>query len=686
MSKPEESLKEFVAEAEEIIENLNQNLLVMEATEDKTTVRPDVLNAIFRAAHTLKGMSGMVGLKKVSEISHRLEDMLDNLRMGKLPMSQPVMDTLFKGMELLRGLIESVNAGRGEEADITTMLRQIQQAVSGGPKASSSTAAEGIDPALLKVLTEYETHRLNENIRLKINLFEFTVRFPLETFDKDLAKLNTRLQSFGEIITTLPSPGMSPEAGIVFKLIIGTKTDLKTLQSQFSQDPLEIRPIGSKMERGGSEEPAPLSTPEEDKGSGSIRSITPTVRVDIGKLDTLLNVVGELVLTKAVIGQISKETLHSRGFTTTGVELQKAYQALDRRVGELQEGLVEIRMIPIGQVFDRLIRVVRKLSRELGKEVDLQISGEETKLDKSMIEEIADPLMHLIRNSLDHGIELKEDRRKAGKPEIGIINLRAMQKGNNVVIEVEDDGLGIDLAKVYKKGLERGLLDKNKEYDQRELINVLFAPGFSTAEEVTEVSGRGVGLDVVAKNISKLSGLVDVETGMGKGTKFSITLPITLVIIKALVVRIGTEIYAIPLNSVSESLMIQSKDIRTVEKREVVQLRDHTLALLRIRDVFHLPATESGEDRLYVIVVGLAEKRIGLVVDAIEGQQEIVIKSLGDFLRDTPGIAGATELGNRKTILVLDVAALIDEATKTHFGEKRNDSELNKKAGQPATI
>jgi two-component system chemotaxis sensor kinase CheA len=686
MSKPENSLKEFVAEAEEIIENLNQNLLAMEATEDKTTVRPDVLNAIFRAAHTLKGMSGMVGLKKVSEISHRLEDMLDNLRMGKLPMSQPVMDTLFKGMELLRGIIESVNAGKGEDADISPMLQQIQQVVSGGPKSPSSTGAEGIDPALLKVLTEYETHRLNENIRLKINLFEFTVRFALETFDKDLARLNTKLQSFGEIITTLPSPGMSPEAGIVFKLIIGTKTDLKTLQSQFSQDQLEIRPIGSKIERGRSDEIAPLSTPEEDKGSGSIRSITPTVRVDIGKLDTLLNVVGELVLTKAVIGQISKQILQNSGFTTTGVELQKTYQALDRRVGELQEGLVEIRMIPIGQVFDRLIRVVRKLSRELGKEVDLQISGEETKLDKSMIEEIADPLMHLIRNSLDHGIELKEDRRKAGKPEIGIINLRAIQRGNNVVVEVEDDGSGIDLAKVYKKGLERGLLDKNKEYDQRELINVLFAPGFSTAEEVTEVSGRGVGLDVVAKNISRLSGLVDVETEMGKGTKFSITLPITLVIIKALVVRIGTEIYAIPLNSVSESLMIQSKDIRTVEKREVIQLRDHTLALLRIRDVFHLPLAESGEDRLYVIVVGLAEKRIGLVVDSIEGQQEIVIKALGEFLRDTPGIAGATELGDRKTILVLDVAALIDEATKTQFGDKKKDSEVRKITGQPARI
>ena len=686
MAKPENSLKEFVAEAEEIIEGLNQNLLAMENTEDKTAVRPDILNAIFRAAHTLKGMSGMVGLKKVSEISHHLEDMLDSLRMGKLPLSRPVMDTLFKGMELLRGLIESANAGKGEDADITPMLQQIQQVVSGGPVSPSSAGTEGIDSALLKVLTEYETHRLNENIRLKLNLFEFTVRFPLETFDKDLAKLNTKLQSFGEIITTLPSPGMSPEAGIVFKLIIGTKTDLKTLQSQFSQDQLEIRQVSLKAERERSDETGASAASEEDKGSGSIRSITPTVRVDIAKLDTLLNVVGELVLNKAVIGQISKEMLQNQGFTTTGVELQKAYQALDRRVGDLQEGLVEIRMIPIGQVFDRLVRVVRKLSRELGKEIDLQISGEETKLDKSMIEEIADPLMHLIRNSLDHGIELKEDRLKAGKSEIGIINLRAMQKGNNVVVEVEDDGVGVDLAKVYKKGLERGLLDKNKEYDQRELINVLFTPGFSTAEEVTEISGRGVGLDVVAKNISKLSGLVDVETEMGKGTKFSITLPITLVIIKALVVRVGTEIYAIPLNSVSESLMIQPADIRTVEKREVTQLRDHTLALLRIRDAFHLPATESGEGRLYVIVVGLAEKRIGLVVDAIEGQQEIVIKSLGEFLRETPGIAGATELGNRKTILVLDVAALIEEATKTQFGEKKNNPEAKEKTGQPAVF
>ncbi|MBI3811817.1 MAG: chemotaxis protein CheA [Nitrospirae bacterium] len=684
MPKKEESLKEFVAEAEEIIEGLNQNLLAMEATEDKSAVRPDILNAIFRAAHTLKGMSGMVGLKKVSEVSHRLEDMLDSLRMGKLHLSQPVMDTLFKGMDLVRNLIASVNLGRGEEAETAPMLKQIQQVMTGGGEAQSSDGMKGIDANLLKVLTEYETHRLNENIRLNHNLFELTARFKLETFDKDLVKLNGQLQSSGEIITTLPSPGMSPEAGIVFKLILGTKTDLGTLQTQFSQEQLEIRVIGPNAGKKSVEVIASSTAPEDEKAAGSIRSITPTVRVDIGKLDLLLNIVGELVLNKAVIGQIGKEMLRNHGFTAEGMELQKAYQALDRRVGELQEGLVEIRMIPIGQVFDRLIRVVRKLSRELGKEVDLQISGEETKLDKSMIEEIADPLMHLIRNSLDHGIESKAERRKAGKPETGIINLRAIQKGNNVVIEVEDDGMGVDLAKVYKKGLDRGLLDKNKEYDQQELINVLFAPGFSTAEAVTELSGRGVGLDVVAKNISKLSGMVDVETEVGKGTKFSITLPITLVIIKALVVRVGDEIYAIPLNSVSESLMIQQTDIRTVERREVIQLRDHTLALLRIKEVFQLSTGEAKGARLYVIVVGLAEKRLGLVVDAIEGQQEIVIKSLGEMLRDTPGIAGATEMGNRKTILVLDVAALIEEATKVQAVGKTASPELKKKAVPPA--
>ena len=329
-------------------------------------------------------------------------------------------------------------------------------------------------------------------------------------------------------------------------------------------------------------------------------------------------------------------------------------------------------MIPIGQVFDRLLRTVRKLSKDLKKEVNLLISGEETKMDKSMVEDLADPLLHLIRNALDHGIESREERIKAGKPESGTLYLRANQKGNHVVIEVEDDGNGIDTQRVYQKASERGFLDPAKEYGEGDLINLLFLPGFSTREVASEVSGRGVGLDVVAKNISKLSGLVNIESVLGQGTLFTITLPITLVIIKALIVRVGSETFAIPLNSVSESLMISAKDIKTIGRREVIQLRDHTLSLIRLRDIFNLKE-EGSDERLYVIIVGLAEKRVGLVVSSVEGQQEIVIKSLGGVLKEIKGVSGATELGNRKTILVLDVATLMEETTRSK-DKKKNEA------------
>ncbi|HXC62381.1 MAG TPA: chemotaxis protein CheA, partial [Nitrospiria bacterium] len=440
-----------------------------------------------------------------------------------------------------------------------------------------------------------------------------------------------------------------------------TVKGLSDVKGLLVNEAIEIKPL--KLEKPG-------SPPEEEEATtiqgdaASIKSLSQTVRVDIGKLDSLLNVVGELVQTKAVLYQISKEWVTESGLTKKAVELQKVVQSFDRQVKQLQEDLIEVRMIPISQVFDRLIRVARKLSKELGKEVDLQLSGEETRLDKSMVEEIADPLMHMIMNAIDHGIESKEDRLKAGKPEAGVIQLKAAQKGNNVVIEVQDDGRGIDLAKVYQTAIKKGLTDKNKEYEKREILEFLFMPGFSTRDQVTEISGRGVGLDVVALNISKLSGMVDVETELGRGTSFSITLPITLIIIKALIVRVGGETFAIPLSSVSESLMIEQKDIRTVERREVTRLRDQTLSLLRLLDVFRLPRTEALDTRVYVIVVGLAEKRLGLVVDAIEGQQEIVIKSIGGILRDAPGIAGAAELGNRKTILVLDVGTLIEETMR----------------------
>lgn len=690
MAKKKDSvLSEFVPEAEELLEVLHKNLQQIEALSDPAQVRPDTINAIFRAAHTLKGMSGMVGLNRVSELSHHFEDMLDKVRMGKLALSPEVLDLLTDGVGFLQRMIESASQGKGE-VDASSLEGRIAAILAGKPMESESKPLENVDldPDILKVLTEYESHRLFENIKSDSPLYEVKATFKLETFDTDLSALNQKIQTMGEIITTLPNVSPSSQGGMEFRLIVGAFEGSPPLNLQIAADHIVVRQISKKLKEGSAVtvQPSPLSSsaPEPDplpaataasSESSSIRSLTQTVRVDIQKLDALLNMVGELVLSKAVVNQISKDLLEQNGFSGLSLELLKASKLLDKRVSEFQERLVEIRMIPIGQVFDRLLRTVRKLSKDLKKEVNLLISGEETKMDKSMVEDLADPLLHLIRNALDHGIESREERIKAGKPEAGTLYLRANQKGNHVVIEVEDDGKGVDTQRVYDKAMQKGLIDPAKQYGEGDLINLLFLPGFSTKDSATEVSGRGVGLDVVAKNISKLSGLVNVESVLGRGTLFTVTLPITLVIIKALIVRVGSETFAIPLNSVSESLMVSSKDIKTIERKEVIQLRDHTLSLIRLRDIFNLKEAGSDE-RLYVIVVGLAEKRVGLVVSSIEGQQEIVIKSLGGVLKEIKGISGATELGNRKTILVLDVAALMEESIQNK-DKKKNEAMIS---------
>lgn len=666
MKRKDQFFKEFVSEAEEIIETLSQNLLEMETSEDRTTIRPDIINAIFRGAHSLKGMSGMVGLKKVSSVSHHLEDLLDKLRMGKLGLSDSVLEVLQAGIQIIRSLVQSIDSGKGEATDTDAIVQKMKDVMANGAPQGESVGLHdlNLDPDLLKVLTEYETHRFKENIRLGAHFFEIIAQFPMDSFDRDLGSLNASLQNFGEIITTLPSAAMAAEGGITFRLILGSKNSKYNLVQQIGREGIEIKELTSK-----SSEPAdpgvPPSVVPEPVEDLSIRSITSTLRVDIEKLDDLLNVVGELVVTKSIILQIAKEIHQEAGYTNQAIELQKMTQLLDRRLGELQEGLIDVRMIPVNQMFDRLVRMVRKLSKDLGKEVNLQISGEETLLDKSMIEEIADPLMHLVRNAMDHGIETKEERRRVGKPKVGIINLRAMQKGSNVVIEVEDDGRGIDLARVSRKAIEGGFLEKDREYSRQDLLNTIFKAGMSTAETITEVSGRGVGMDVVARNITKLSGMIDIDTEEGRGCKFSITLPITLIIIKALIVKVASERYAVPLNSVSESLLIEPGDIQTIEGREVIQLRGKTLALVRLRNLFDLQGNDATAKN-YVIVIGLAERRIGLVVDGIDGQQDIVIKSMGNILPHTKEIAGATELGNRKTILVLDSGGLIEEASKAN--------------------
>jgi two-component system chemotaxis sensor kinase CheA len=376
-----------------------------------------------------------------------------------------------------------------------------------------------------------------------------------------------------------------------------------------------------------------------------------------------MNIVGELVLSHSTITDIS-DRMRKNSYSNELSELQKASKGLERKLNELQKGVMEIRMIPVGQLYEKMGRIVRKISREQGKKVELRTFGADTELDKLIMEDISDPLMHIIRNAIDHGIEPPEERLAAGKPERGTIKLSSFQKGNHVVIEVEDDGRGIDVEKVKNKAVERGLISPSDVISEREAVDLIFLPGFSTSDKVSEISGRGVGMDVVKNNIAAVSGMVDVESRQGEGSRMIITLPITLAIIKALIISTAGRFYALPITSVLESIMFDKKDIQTVERKEVIQLRESTLPLLRLDNLFNLQGSKADAEKFFVVVVGVAEKRIGIIVDELLGQQDIVIKALGGMFEGLRGISGAADLGDQRTILVLDVSGIIHEATK----------------------
>jgi two-component system chemotaxis sensor kinase CheA len=661
---------EFVIEAEELLESMGDRLTALEKDAEEGNVDPGMVNDFFRSMHTLKGLSGMLGLQNVSELSHSLENLMDKLRMGKISFQHGALDALFSGVECLNRLVGKVSASDSEEGvDIRPEMRRIQQAIDEKAEGDQDVSLSGIglDRRILDTLTEYEEHRLLDNLRQKKSLYRIEARFSFESFDADLNGISEKLRALGEIISTLPSSDDSSPETINFDLVIGSEKSLSQVK----------KGVGRKkgvtvqaVEYHGDAAPAPglamSAEPavEGDDQSTTLRSLSQTVRVDIRKLDNLMNIVGELVINRTSISQISQEMLSLRGFTGLAVDLNKGSRNLERNLRQLQQAVIGSRMVPIGQVFSRLNRVVRKLSKEVGKKVDLTVFGEETELDKLMVEDLADPLLHLVRNSFDHGLEKPAERKKRGKPEMGIVELRAEQRGNHIIIEVEDDGGGIDVEKIKALAVKRGLAEEGQSLDEQQTLGFLFLPAFSTKEKASQVSGRGVGLDVVKTNVAKLGGMIDIETELGVGSRFTITLPITLAIIQALLVEVGSELYAIPLNSILESNRIYRDQIRTVEKQEVIHLRDTTLPLLRLADLFQLDGTETEEsDKLYVVVVGLAEKRLGLVVDSLRGQQEVVIKSLGGVFEGVPGIAGATELGDKKAILVLDVGALIEEAT-----------------------
>ncbi len=665
-----QAIRDFLGEAEEIIEKLNLDLMRLGEGGDSGESDPEVLNSIFRGAHSLKGISGMFGFDDISDLAHHMENLLDRLRLGKISFTNELVEVLFDGLEILTRLVHG-KAEQGDfSLDIAPVIARIEGFVTGkeGPE-ENALAQLHISPEVLNVLTEYEEHRLLDNVRKGRRLLLVKAAFLLSSFDQDLAELTDTLKQQGEVISTLPSAGALDDR-IGFQILFGTTASQEQIVSLAGSDNVEIEVIS-----GGSSEPSPPDTPAkpvsshpdappaEDRGDTSLRSASRTVRVDIDKLDSLMNIVGELVLSKGAVATIC-DRLKTDGDHELASELQKATRLLERRLDELQKGVMEVRMVPVVQLFERMIRIVRKAAKEHGKKVTLDTRGIDTELDKLIVEDLSDPLMHIIRNSIDHGLEPPAERIAAGKPETGTICLWASQKGNHVVLEVRDDGRGIDPENVRRQAVKRGLIDERAELSREDVFDLVFTPGFSTRDEVSELSGRGVGMDVVKSNISSLSGMIEIDSRVGEGTATTITLPITLAIIKALVVRVGDKTYAIPINSVMETLMIEPSSIQTIERKEVIELRQSTLPLLRLDEVFMLPERSSRNGRSFVAVVGLAEKKMGIVVDELLGQQDVVIKSLGHALSFVRGVAGAADLGNQKTILVLDVGGLMSEALR----------------------
>lgn len=686
-----DAARDFLAEAEEILEELGAQLADLADMAESGSWDPDLLNAIFRGAHSLKGVAGMFGFTAVAEVAHNTESLLDWLRMGKVSLSPTVADLLFRSARLLTVLLRATSDGTlGEHQDeIDAHAAAITSCLSpGASPAASSLEQLGLPAAITGSLTEYEEHRLRENLAQGRCLFVLHTSFDLSSFDQELGSLTDLLKQYGEVVSTLPSIGENNQTNIDFDLLLGTQHSEQELQQLLAGRVVSLTgygapaefsaPVAAPVAQAGVAMPVTDAVVAVDEQPGSVgapaastpvdenataKSMSRTVRVDIGKLDSLMNIVGELVLAQSSITAIANR-MRAEGFSRMAVDLGKAAKGLERRLADLQSGVMDIRMIPVGQLYDKMSRIVRSITREQGKKVDLKLYGADTELDKLIVEDIADPLMHIIRNAIDHGIESPEQRRAQGKDERGTVRLSSYQKGNHVVIEVEDDGGGIDIEKIKQKALAKGLVHDVSSLSDREALELIFLPGFSTADQITDVSGRGVGMDVVRNNIAAVSGMVDIETRLGKGSRFTIVLPITLAIIKALIITCAGRTYALPITSVVESLLLVPEEIRTVENKEVITLRETTLPLLRLDRFLAVNRIDTPIEQ-YVVVVGAAEKRLGLVVDDLLGQQDIVIKPLGEVFRSIRGISGAADLGDQRTILVLDAGGIITEMVRS---------------------
>ncbi|WRE35183.1 chemotaxis histidine kinase/response regulator CheAY2 [Helicobacter pylori] len=680
MDDLQEIMEDFLIEAFEMNEQLDQDLVELEHNPEDL----DLLNRIFRVAHTIKGSSSFLNLNILTHLTHNMEDVLNRARKGEIKITPDIMDVVLRSIDLMKTLLVTIrdtgsDTNNGKENEIEEAVKQLQAITS----QNLEGAKEGTKEAPQKENKEEakrEAKEENKENKAKAPTAENTSSDNPLADEPDLDYANMSAEEVEAEIERLLNKRQEAD---------------KERRAQKKQEAKPKQEVAPTKEAHKTETPKAPKTETKAKAKADTEEnkapsigVEQTVRVDVRRLDHLMNLIGELVLGKNRLIRIYSDVEERYDGEKFLEELNQVVSSISAVTTDLQLAVMKTRMQPVGKVFNKFPRMVRDLSRELGKSIELIIEGEETELDKSIVEEIGDPLIHIIRNSCDHGIEPLEERRRLNKPETGKVQLSAYNEGNHIVIKISDDGKGLDPVMLKEKAIEKGVISERdaEGMSDREAFNLIFKPGFSTAKVVSNVSGRGVGMDVVKTNIEKLNGIIEIDSEVGVGTTQKLKIPLTLAIIQALLVGVQEEYYAIPLSSVLETVRISQDEIYTVDGKSVLRLRDEVLSLVRLSDIFKVDAILESNSDVYVVIIGLADQKIGVIVDYLIGQEEVVIKSLGYYLKNTRGIAGATVRGDGKITLIVDVGAMMDMAKsiKVNITTLMNESENTKSKNSPS--
>ncbi|WQW47922.1 chemotaxis histidine kinase/response regulator CheAY2 [Helicobacter pylori] len=676
MDDLQEIMEDFLIEAFEMNEQLDQDLVELEHNPEDL----DLLNRIFRVAHTIKGSSSFLNLNILTHLTHNMEDVLNRARKGEIKITPDIMDVVLRSIDLMKTLLVTIrdtgsDTNNGKENEIEEAVKQLQAITSQNLEGAKETS--GTKEAPQKENKEEAKEENKENKAKAPTAGNSASDNPLAD-EPDLDYSNMSAEEVEAEIERLLNKRQEADK----ERRAQKKQEAKQEVTPTKEPPKTETPKASKTETK-----AKAKADTEENKAPSI-GVEQTVRVDVRRLDHLMNLIGELVLGKNRLIRIYGDVEERYDGEKFLEELNQVVSSISAVTTDLQLAVMKTRMQPVGKVFNKFPRMVRDLSRELGKSIELIIEGEETELDKSIVEEIGDPLIHIIRNSCDHGIEPLEERRRLNKPETGKVQLSAYNEGNHIVIKISDDGKGLDPVMLKEKAIEKGVISERdaEGMSDREAFNLIFKPGFSTAKVVSNVSGRGVGMDVVKTNIEKLNGIIEIDSEVGVGTTQKLKIPLTLAIIQALLVGVQEEYYAIPLSSVLETVRISQDEIYTVDGKSVLRLRDEVLSLVRLSDIFKVDAILESNSDVYVVIIGLADQKIGVIVDYLIGQEEVVIKSLGYYLKNTRGIAGATVRGDGKITLIVDVGAMMDMAKsiKVNITTLMNESENTKSKNSPS--